>query len=384
MKIAIVGPYPLDTQRLSGVEVAIIYVQRELVRMPGIALHVVTCNPTLDAPRTVTLDGVPITYLPRHGLGRLTGHAREERAIGAALRAIQPDIVHAHGSGLYAGAALASGLPTVLTVHGIAAKESELLSGWNHRLRGWLDARYERRVVARAEHMMLITPYVEQVFAGVFRGRSYLVENACDDAFFALERQPVAGRVFFAGPVLARKGILPLLKALALVRDHVPGVQLRIAGSTTIDLAYYAECAAYVQAAGLSVNVAFLGHLAQAAVLEEYRTCALFVLPSFQETAPMVIEQAMAAGVPSIATRAGGVPWMIDEGVTGLSLPVPATLAGEPEPLAAALVRLLTDGDLAQRMGAAAKAQAEARFRPSAVAQRTVEVYEQVLTGRAR
>ena len=93
----------------------------------------------------------------------------------------------------------------------------------------------------------------------------------------------------------------------------------------------------------------------------------------------MVIEQAMAAGVPSIATRAGGVPWMLEDGVTGITLPVPKDLDGDPLTLARAILQLFWNPVRAARMGQRAKEEAERRFHPQVVAQRTLEVYQQVL-----
>ena len=97
----------------------------------------------------------------------------------------------------------------------------------------------------------------------------------------------------------------------------------------------------------------------------------------------MVVEQAMAAGVPSVATRAGGVPWMLEEGVTGLTLPVPSS-GGEPEALAEALLHLLQDPGMASRMGRQAREEAKARFWPESVARRTFEVYRQVIEAERR
>ncbi len=384
MQVAIVGPYPLDTERLGGVEVAIVYVQRELVKIPGLKLHIITCKEQLDAPRQVERDGATVTYLPRARMGRLTAHRREIAAMAGVLRELQPDIVHAHGSGLYAGAALAVPYPSVLTVHGIVSQEAKLLTEWRARLRASLDVRYERSVIRRTRHLMLITPYVAQVFEGLFQGTSYLVENACDERFFQVERRPVAGRLLFAGPVIPRKGVLPLVRALAQVRQAVPEAHLRVAGSLTTDPAYVAACQEAARNLGVADSVTFLGHLAQEQVLEEYATCAAFVLPSFQETAPMVVEQAMAAGVPSVATAAGGTPWMLEEGVTGFILPLPATLDGEPERLAEALRRVLTDPQAALRMGQQAQRVARERFMPSAVARRTYETYQRVIEAYTR
>jgi glycosyltransferase involved in cell wall biosynthesis len=379
MKIAILGQYPLDTQRLGGVEVAIVYAQRELLKIADVELHIVTCKEELTQPKVVQRERLTLTYLPRGGRGRLTWHRHEIRAMLEVLHAFQPDVVHGHGSGLYAGAALASPYPSVITPHGIIYQEARLLAGWSSQVRGWLDSAYERSVVRRAGHMMLITPYVEKAFAGLFSGQSYLVENACDERFFDLDWQPVPGRLLFAGPVIPRKGVLPLLQALSLVRREVPAAHVHIAGPTGSMPGYYQACQAYVRKAGLDQAVAFLGHLTQEQVLQEYATCAVFVLPSFQETAPMVVEQAMAAGVPSVATCAGGVPWMLANGVTGLTLPVPSSAEGDPQAFAQALLCLLRDPAEASRMGQRAQAEAEHRFRPAVVARRTYGVYQRLM-----
>ena len=295
------------------------------------------------------------------------------------LERIQPDVVHAHTSGLYAGAALACSYPSVLTVHGIASQEAKLLEGWRSRLRGWADTVYERWAIKRTRHLMSITPYVDHIFNGLFSGQSYLVENACDECFFDIERQPVQGRIFFAGPVIPRKGVLPLIKALDLVRREIPEAHVQVAGSVTSRPEYHAACVAYVDQHGLGEAVQFMGHLPQEEVVEAYRTCSVFALPSFQETAPMTIEQAMAGGVPSVATRAGGVPWMLDDGVTGWTVPIPASQDGDPETLAEALLKVLLSPQEAHQMGVRAKALAERRFRPAAVAHRTYQVYQDVI-----
>lgn len=380
MKVAILGRYPLDTQRLGGgVEAAIIYAQRELLKLPNVELHFITCTERLSQVKRAEGEGFTITYLPRRRYGRITGHRAEVRAMISVLGEIKPDVVHAHSAGLYAGAALASGYPTVVTVHGIFWRESKLLTGWPARLRGFLDSQYERSIIRRAQHLITITPYVEKAFEGVFSGNSYLVENACDARFFDIVRQPVLGRLLFAGYVVPRKGVLPLIRALRLVRDQIPEAHLRIAGSLAINPAYAQACQRCVRELDLEDSVAFLGQLPQGQMLQEYASCTAFVLPSFQETAPVAIEQAMAAGVPSVATRAGGIPWMLEDGVTGLTLPLPRFPEGDPVALSQALLRLLRDTGGAGRMGRRAKDEADRRFRAEIVARRTWEVYQQVI-----
>ena len=380
MKVALLGRYPLDTQRIfGGVEAAIVSVERALLAIADIELHTITCTEELSHTKVVERAGHCVTYLPRGRLGRVTWHRREVHAMLSALRDLRPEIVHAHSAGLYAGAALASPYPAVITVHGIFAKEAKLLTGWRNRLRGFLDASYERRVLRRAQHLIVINPYVEGVFAGVFSGRSYLVDNPCDEAFFEVRRQPVQGRLLLAGISIPRKGVLPLLRALYLVRKRIPEAHLRIAGSTAVDPDYFRACKAYVREAELGEAVTFLGHLVQEQIVQEYASSSALVMPSFQETAPIAIAQAMAAGLPVVATRAGGVPWMVEDGVTGTTLPVPGRPQGDPEALADALCRVLQDPEGAGEMAQRAKEVAERRFRPEVVARRTWEVYQRVI-----
>lgn len=384
MRVVLLGQYPLvGTPSFGGVEVAIVNAQRELRQFPDLELHIVTCRPEIHATQVVHEDRLTITYLPRQRFGRITWHYQDVRALLPVLRHLSPDLIHAHGSGFYAGAALASGYPTVITVHGILSQEARLLVGWRSQFRGKLDAAYEEQVIRRAKHLILITPYVEQVFAQRFRGQAYWVENPCNDKFFEITRRPIPGRLFFSGYVCVRKGVLPLLKALALIRRDHPEAHLRIAGYTEIEADYYRVCADYVREAGLQEAVTFLGQLGQEQILDEYATCAALVLPSFQETAPVVIEEAMAAAVPIVTTSAGGVPWMVQHGATGLTLPVPASPDGDPQALAQMIAVILDDPATAEAMGRRAQGEADGRFRAHIVARRTYEVYQKVLATNA-
>ncbi len=381
MKVAVLGQYPLDLARLGGgVEAAIAYAHAELAALPDLELHYYACHPSIAEPRRDAGPGGAVTWLPRGRLGRVTWHLAEVRALVREVRALAPDLVHAHGTGLYAGAALASGLPAVITAHGIVAEEARLLTERSARLRAALDAAYERWVVRRARHLIVISPYVERVFGGQFRGRAWLVENPCDARFFAVTRAPRPGVILFAGSVIQRKGVLPLIRAFQRVHQQMPAAELRIAGALTVEPEYARACqeAARTLLPPRGDAVRFLGPLSRDALAAEYAGCALVVLPSFQETAPVAIEEAMAAGAPVVATRVGGIPWMIEDGVTGRTLPAPLTAAGDPEGLAALLLRTLHDPH-AEALGRRARQAASERFCASVVARRTWEVYRQVL-----
>lgn len=374
MRVAILGQFPLDVTRLGGVEVAIIYLMDTLHAIGVDDLHIITCRTGLTQAKTVSLHHATVYYLPRWNWGRITWHVRERRRIQALLHDLHPDIVHAHGTGLYAHAALGSGFPNVITAHGIVAREVALYRGWGLRLRGLFDIVGERYCLAQATDIIAISPYVEQVFRPFTGARFYLIENAVDQAFFRLSPRPDPGRLLFAGPVIERKGLVPLVRALAKIKERQPHVELRVAGGTGAEPQYYQALVSLARGLGVSAHVSFLGQLDQERLLAEYAACSLFVLPSFQETAPMAVQQALAARVPVVATSVGGVPTLVKDGETGLLVP-----CGDSDALAAAILRVLDDDDLRARMGEQARRDARQRFLPEVVADKTKAVYDAIL-----
>ncbi len=378
MRVAILGQFPQDITRLGGVEVAIVYLMDTLRSVGVDDLHIITCRTELERAHTTTIRDATVHYLPRRNQGRMTWHLREVGMMNALLRDLKPDIVHGHSTGLYAGAALTSGFPNVITAHGIIAREVALYQGPGMRLRGSIDVLYERYCLGKARDIIAISPYVQDVFQPMTKARFHLVENAVDRSFFALTPQPQSGRILFAGAVLERKGLIPLLQALATVKQSHPNVELRIAGGTP-DKAYHRRLLHEIDSLGIASNVTFLGLLDQERLLAEYHSCALTVMPSFQETAPMAVQQSLAAAVPVVATPAGGVPAIVNDGVTGLLVAI-----GDSAALAAAINRLLADESLRAAMGARARTEAETRFRPEVVAHKTKAVYDEVLSRAGR
>ena len=120
----------------------------------------------------------------------------------------------------------------------------------------------------------------------------------------------------------------------------------------------------------------FVGSLPVDRVREALASAACLVLPSFQETAPLVVEEAMAAGVPALASNACGVPYMIEDGRTGLLFDPQRT-----ESIAEKLDAVLSNADLRERMSTRAREVAEDRFRASRVARRTLDMYRVIAEG---
>jgi glycosyltransferase involved in cell wall biosynthesis len=101
---------------------------------------------------------------------------------------------------------------------------------------------------------------------------------------------------------------------------------------------------------------------------------SVFVLPSLIENSPNSVAEAMCAGLPVVATNVGGIPSMVDDGVTGILVP-PRDVGA----LSSAVIRLLEDRPLRQKIGAAAKERGRRLHAPGVVAQQSVETYREIL-----
>jgi glycosyltransferase involved in cell wall biosynthesis len=101
-----------------------------------------------------------------------------------------------------------------------------------------------------------------------------------------------------------------------------------------------------------------------------YCLSTLLALPSYSEGSPNVLLEAMAAGLPIAATDAGGVPEILEDGVTGLLVQ-----PGDPQAMAEAILRILQDNDLALKLGAAARSRVEATYTPQAYRRSLTKLY---------
>ena len=383
MKVALLGPHPValtpgGAPLPGGVDAVVAVLAPALAARSDVELAVVTAVAGLSEPIARPGNGYTVYAVPRPRGGRLTGQRAVQTHLRAQISALAPDIIHAHSAGIYAGAALGCGVPAVITLHGIIYREMQQAwpeSAWPARLRMLADARLERSVIRRAREIIAISPYVLDVFRQHTRARFHLVENPVDSRFFAVtDPPPGRDRLLSVGRVISRKGILTLIEAFAQVAQARPAATLVIAGETETDPAYVERCRARVAMLGLADRVRFTGGLTPDAVCVEYAACDLALLASEQETAPVTIAEAMAAGRAVVTTDVGGCAAMVEDGVSGRVVPPRA-----PAALAVAVLALLAAPERLREMGRAARVAAERRFRLDAVVAATGEVYRAVL-----
>lgn len=152
---------------------------------------------------------------------------------------------------------------------------------------------------------------------------------------------PVRHDVLAVGDFAPEKDYPLLVEALARVRDRLGGVRALVCGR-----GFPGPLAEALARASLAGDVEFPGHLHGEALSAAYRTSRLLVLSSRVEGLPMVAVEAMALGLPVVATDVGEVSWLVRDGVTGRLVP-----AGDPVALAEAMEELLTQPETCRTMG---------------------------------
>lgn len=373
LKVMMLGEYPARPDSIDGGVAAVVtYLSEALAARDDVELHGVRVQGVHGG------DGkgfaYPVHDIRKSSFGLLSAYVAQRRRLDELVREIKPDIIHAQGADLPGYLALRSRIPAVVTVHGMVGEDARFKSRLRERARGTLTSwLIEKPTVRAARSVVLISPYVSSYYGKMLRGRIFDIANPVSNRYFEVKRNPLPGRMLYAGRVIPRKGVLELVRAVAAMPESLQP-KLVIAGALT-DRVYEQAVRKAISDTNTDSRFELKGLLGEAQLLREFESAQSLVLPSFQETAPMVIQQAMASGIPVVASRICGIPYQVQEGVSGFLVE-----PGDVEGLRTQLSKLLADPSLAQRFGENARATARTSYVASAVAQATVDAYRATLS----
>jgi glycosyltransferase involved in cell wall biosynthesis len=366
---------------LGGGEQHILRLSRRLVAA-GMPATVVTRQSEAAWPREESLGGVRVLRVPPAGGARSGKYKMVPAALCALFRERKRyDVLIVRGTrvlglpGLLAARAL--GKPVVLQAEVNGEMSGEVFT-WGRLATGSPGARLVRAAFAArnvlvrdADCFVAMSRRIagELAEAGVPNEKVALVPHGVDTARFR-PAEPVekldlrrrlglpAGAVVvsYAGRLLRGKGLETLVEAYAAARATEPRLLLLLVGSGAgQSLSIEAELRERVQRDGLDAGVRFAG---QADNVDDFlRASDIFALPSVFEALGLALVEAAACGLACIGTRTGGIVDVIEDGRSGLLIE-PDDTAG----LTRALLRLASDAGLRERLGAAARAHACARF----------------------
>lgn len=204
--------------------------------------------------------------------------------------------------------------------------------------------------IARAQFVVAITHFCRSQLMLFSDPRHWskiaIVHCGLDPALYRREAPTFGKRVAFVGRLDPVKGALLLIEAMAQVLKTHPDATLTLAG----DGPARAPAEARARDLGITNSVHFAGFMTQSQVADLLANSDMLVLPSFAEGLPVVYMEALASRIPVVASRVAGVQELVEDSVTGFTVP-----PGDVATLADRMSRLMSDPDLSARMGEAGR-----------------------------
>jgi len=294
-------------------------------------------------------------------------------AVRRLIREINPDIVHGQGTERdCAMAAVLSGRPSVLTIHGnmrVHARRDENRKNLYYKMAALLES----FCLKRCNGVVAISRYTEDLVKEL-APRTWLLPNAVDPRFFGVTPAPLpVPRILFVGSIDERKNPHGLLRACEPML-RAGECTLAFAGQSNTSSPYVRE---FLEDAAALPGVELTGFIGRDELVSEMARSSLLVLPTFEDNCPMVVLEAMAAGLPVAASRVGGVPDLITHDRDGLMFDPHD--AGDMRFRIESLVR---EPELRSRLGVAGRITARERFHPEVIAAGHLRIYREVLIGK--
>lgn len=395
LRVAWVSPPDVHSvsDRLEGVDTSAFHsatwirnATRALARHTDVELHVVSHEKRFPRDYRFEAGGVHYHYLhaPYPRIPRPVALYQLDRwKYYRELDAIKPDIVHGQGTeNLFSYIAVTSGYPAVISVQAII---SHLFGQYRRISRRYFEhaiVQYiERYTIRRARHVIMKAPFVESFVRSLNPdAQLYLLENIIHEAYFAVERKPghLRNAIVFVGTLINTKGVEELVGAFHALAPEFGSLELHLVGAGTH--AYVDSVLKPMIASGPGAGrVTLHGQLPAERIAALFDASSMLVLPSYSDTSPNVIAEALVAGVPVIGTEVGGIPYMIEHERTGLLVPVRDVGA-----LAAAMRRYLLNERLAEDHARLGRERARARYGDERFVRSLMAIYDQVLSSGAR
>lgn len=356
-------------------------IERLLNGLPGQGISVALAGPEEELSGWSLPDGLPFRAVPLPDRPHPLRDFRAANALIERVEELQPRLIHAHGYRAAWVAALAASLlqarsgcappPILATAHNLFPARSSLPGTFafhftHDRLARWI-------AITQAVKGSLVS-------AGVPASLIEVIPNGIDPAAYSPgHREKI--RCGFGVPldaplvaVVARlepnKGVDDALRAFTMLRRAHPDARLWIVGEGPEREALHD----LTHARALRGSVRFLGWRDDApALLSAADAC---LIPSRSEGQSLVALEAMALGVPVVATEVGGLPEMIRDGETGLLAP-----PGDPPAMARALSRILNETDLHERLARQGPEEVRLHWNEADMVRRTAELYRKTLGG---
>jgi phosphatidylinositol alpha-mannosyltransferase len=364
VKILLVCPY--DWEAPGGVQVHIRQLAAEL-RTRGHRTTILAPGSRPSEDAGVRIVGRPVRVPYRGTVAPISFSPGAWRRIRSAMRSFDPDLIHAHEPltpSTSMLAVLAAEAPVVATFHA-SLDRSRLME---------LAGPALRQVSGRIDAAVAVSDAAASFVRRVVRVPLEIVPNGVDVRAFSKPGRPVEGlpagpKILWVNRLDPQKGFEIMLRAFERLASEVGEVHLLVAGDGRDRVLLRSL------PGDLRSRILRLGTVPHEALPRYHAAADVFVSPATgQESFGIVLVEAMAAGVPVVASDIAGYREVVRDGVDGLLVP-----PNDPNTLAAAIRRVLSEPELAAALKAAGRSRAQA-FSWQAVAPRIEAVYDRVLS----
>jgi len=369
MKVAMLGGYSPE-KPIGGVQMHIDRLAHHLSKLEDVELHLITFG---DKKKEHKRGNLRIHVLKRW-LPWYFYLPFEVLILRREILKINPDIVHAHDTYLpysTAAALVSKKYPTLLTVHDVVAEKIKFVGGYRFLTR-LVTIPHEKYVLSKIQNIIVCSQFNKEIINSMTSSKVYVIPNGVNLPSIQniQSRSLPMSSIFYVGMLLKSKGVDILISAIPIIKKSIPDACLYIAGAGKEE----AKLKNLVKELNVEGNVKFLGFITEEEKYAYYKSIDIFVLPSLFEPFGIVLLEAMACGKPIVASNVGGIPYIVEDGKTGLLFE-----SENVEDLAEKIVTLLKDKESREKMGKAGKERAK-EFTWEKVAERTVEVYKEIKT----
>lgn len=374
IKALLAGPYPYIDQKITGGASAVVFnLYQGFHKYVGDVLIKVLSGTPESKEEYETHGNITYIKKPKKAIGS-TFLSMYSMRIRSQIQKIDFDVINAHSLDFAYYALTGKKKDRLLfTLHGVTWEEKKYLPKWSQV--GW-DILYVKRLnklLNGLKYLVAINPYVRDVVQNKTNATIFDIPNPVLESFFELPLEiSEESRIFYIGVIGKRKNLLNLIKALPYVKKEVKNFKLVVAGKVR-DKAYFQQIQKYILKHELSDNIEFLGTINEERKYKEFSKMSFLVLPSFQETAPMVISEAFAAGKPVIASNVGGIPYMIGDNERGLLVN-----PFDKIDIAEKIIYFLENPEEIKKMGKRAKRYAKSKHSLKNVVKKYKMAYEEV------
>lgn len=279
------------------------------------------------------------------------------------------DIVHSHDP-YFALASLNKKIKTFFTLHGVI----------------WEEYRYRRlkiypfptmlkmsKLFDKLDKFVAISEYIKKEIQLKYDypiEKISTIENPISDDFFLEKKWSDDNLIFCPGVISKRKNQMMLINSIIrLVKSGIKDFKVVLTGYI-IDKSYYQMLIKKVNNNDLSNIIEFKGNISYQELLDLYSKSSVVVLTSRQETAPMVISEAMATGTPIISSNICGAPYMINEGIDGYLV-----REDDSQDLYEKLSIIIEDDKKKRKMGIFGKEKAQKRWKCEKISKELIDLY---------